>query len=741
MNGSRWRWNPRLRVRSQRRAGREVAVLHDPDADAYYELGADEFAIARSFGAGRDLDSVRAARIAAGDGIDAGDLATFAAQLGEARILVPAEAHQQPLDPGAPVCGGGRRRWLAGGPLHLQVANLQAERFFAGGVRWLRPLLGARAIGLGVAAVLAAVLTSCGNAGSLRDSIAATLAGVHLAAVWLVYAAVVVAHELAHGFACAHLGGRVGSLGLLLLYGKPCASCDVSDAWMLGKRDRLWIMAAGSLVELGLWAVATVLWRLSAPETWVHQGAVVVLTVCGIGTLFNFNPLLRFDGYYMLSDGLEIPNLRQRAFADLTARLLGRPRPAATPRERRVFLWYGVLALVYSAAVLGFLLARAHTWVGARWGGWGTLALWGILASVSVKPLGRMLHDLAAALRAAPRARRAVFWGGAAALVAALAFVRWPLKVASECRIEPRARVVVRSPLAGTVESVPAREGDGVAADQPLVVLGTRDLDFALAAAEAEVRELEAKLALLESGPRRQEIDMAARHADAAATRVEYARRALERGRAGLRGDVVSREAVDAAERESRLAEDEERTAQEALDLLRAGARQEELQAMRARLEAVRAEVERLLDERRRTRIVAPFGGQVLTPRAERLVGRYVERGDSLLVLADTATMVVEIPISEKDVADVAVGAAVRFKARSLPQRIFAGRVVGIAAAAERGARQHTVLVRSEIDNPAGLLRPGTTGFAKIYCGDRPLGAILARRGVRMLRTEFWALW
>ncbi len=82
-----------------------------------------------------------------------------------------------------------------------------------------------------------------------------------------------------------------------------------------------------------------------------------------------------------------------------------------------------------------------------------------------------------------------------------------------------------------------------------------------------------------------------------------------------------------------------------------------------------------------------------------------------------------------------------RFKARSLPSHTFAGRVVAIAPAAERGPRQRTVLVRSEIDNGSGLLRPGTTGFAKIYCGRRPLGAVLAHRGVRVLRTEFWALW
>ncbi len=162
---------------------------------------------------------------------------------------------------------------------------------------------------------------------------------------------------------------------------------------------------------------------------------------------------------------------------------------------------------------------------------------------------------------------------------------------------------------------------------------------------------------------------------------------------------------------------------------------------MRAKLGAVRAQVAQLVDERSRTRVVAVISGQVLTAHSERLVGRYVERGDSLLLLADLSTMQLEIPVPEKEVADVRLGADVQFKSRSLPGRTYAGKVVAVAPAAEAGAHQRTVLVRSELDNRDGTLRPGTTGFAKILCGPRPLGNILSRRVVRMLRTEFWSLW
>ena len=109
--------------------------------------------------------------------------------------------------------------------------------------------------------------------------------------------------------------------------------------------------------------------------------------------------------------------------------------------------------------------------------------------------------------------------------------------------------------------------------------------------------------------------------------------------------------------------------------------------------------------------------------------------------LGNQSAVVLEIPVPEKEVADVRPGAPVRFKARSLPSRTFEGEVLDLAPAATAGARQRTVLARTRIDNREGLLRAGGTGFAKIYCGDRRLGALLLRRGARVLRTEFWALW
>src|SRR5205814_3942267 len=167
---------------------------------------------------------------------------------------------------------------------------------------------------------------------------------------WLALVVVTALHESAHGLTCKRFGGDVREVGFLLIYFQPTFYCNVSDAWLFPEKSRrLWVTFAGAYFEVFLWSLATLLWRVVEPGTWVSFLALVVMATSGIKSLFNMNPLIKLDGYYLLSDYLEIPNLRWRAFGYLMARLksLGRACPAefagASARERRIYLAYGLL--------------------------------------------------------------------------------------------------------------------------------------------------------------------------------------------------------------------------------------------------------------------------------------------------------------------------------------------------------------------------------------------------------------
>jgi putative peptide zinc metalloprotease protein len=134
--------------------------------------------------------------------------------------------------------------------------------------------------------------------------------------IWLglTMGTVKVLHEFGHGLSCKKFGGECHEMGLMFLVFTPCLYCNVSDSWMLpNKWQRVFIGAAGMYVELILASIATYLWWFSE-DGMFHFLCLSVMFICSVSTVvFNGNPLLRFDGYYILMDTLEIPNLRQKA--------------------------------------------------------------------------------------------------------------------------------------------------------------------------------------------------------------------------------------------------------------------------------------------------------------------------------------------------------------------------------------------------------------------------------------------
>ena len=119
-------------------------------------------------------------------------------------------------------------------------------------------------------------------------------------------------HELGHGLMCKHFGGECHEIGFMLLVMTPAMYCNTSDSWLLpNKWHRIAIGGAGMYVEIVMAAICTFIWWHTQPGV-IHYMALNVIFLCSITTLlFNANPLLRYDGYYMLSDYLEIPNMGQ----------------------------------------------------------------------------------------------------------------------------------------------------------------------------------------------------------------------------------------------------------------------------------------------------------------------------------------------------------------------------------------------------------------------------------------------
>ncbi|QDU54860.1 hemolysin D [Aeoliella mucimassa] len=172
-------------------------------------------------------------------------------------------------------------------------------------------------------------------------------------------------HEFGHGLSCKYFGGECHEMGVMFLVLTPCLYCNVSDSWMLPNRwHRAAIGAAGMYVEVVLASICTFIWWFSDSDTTLNNVCLNIMFVSSVSTiLFNANPLLRYDGYYILSDIIEIPNLRQKATTILTRKLghwcLGiepQDDPFLPQGNQALFALYSMAAAVYRWVVLFSIL-------------------------------------------------------------------------------------------------------------------------------------------------------------------------------------------------------------------------------------------------------------------------------------------------------------------------------------------------------------------------------------------------
>jgi putative peptide zinc metalloprotease protein len=611
-------------------------------------------------------------------------------------------------------------------------------------------------------------------------------------------------HECAHGLTCKHFGGEVHEVGFLLIFFMPSFFCNVSDAWLLPQKwKRLAVTFAGGYFELCLWAFSVLVWRLTLEDTLVNYMAWTVVSVSGVRVLFNFTPFIKLDGYYLLSDALDVPNLRGRALevaaAWLRWLLWGAARPAATPRQKAL-LTYGVACWCISLAMLGGMLWTVGHTIDGYLGHWAAVIIVAplVLASGRAMFQGFSQGEATQMLRARPF--RTLFWGATfSGTTAVLGFWQIEQRATGDFVVRPATRMQVRAPLAAFLKDVAGDEGDHVSAGQRVALLDVPDLDSKIAGKRAEVRETEAQLELLKTGTRQEELDDARQRVERAIEWRDLASKDLERnGKAAeknlvrldnkiVEADAALKQAIEDVERwqalnkkkvvtdqqlheaqtrrkmskaklaqarneknaeesvgtlkaEEELARREKELAEAkaALALLEAGSRKEEIEAAEASLARQKEELKFLEEQQKKLPLYSHVDGVISSPHLKDRIGEYIEQGALVCEIDEASALEVEMTIPEDRISDVEPGQCVDLKARALPYRTFEAKVERIAPAATSGDHQSTVVVYSRLVNDSTDLKPEMTGYARIYCGKKPIGEIGLDYVLRFIRTEFW---
>lgn len=660
----------------------------------------------------------------------------------------------------------------------IPVASFDPDAIVTRWTRRIRFVFNPYAIGLCLLFMVGAATIVTGQSGVWITN----MAGIwRLTSIPLLLAAVMAlafVHEFGHALTLKFYGGATREMGFLLLYFQPCFYCNLSDSYLIPERSaRVRIGLAGLFFQGLATAAAVVMWRMLEPGTLI-AGFLWVFTAVSLAIfVFNLNPLIKLDGYYILVDWLRIPNLRAKAFAYW--RGIGRRwawgsnagRPVASARERSVYRWYGVLAALYTVALVGWLGYWFTWWLDDRWGASGIVIGWGLVlafaASVRSGQAGTAPADASAEAVVKPKRRwfkPLVFWGLVAIILLVLSIVQWERRVGSPCEVEAGSSFVVTTPTGGTIETMltegnsdagggmvkrrersilqatssdfsvvayrlGVKEADTVHVGDTLVALTSNLYEANLASAIAKRDQATAERNLLLSGPKKDAVkELRAEIAEAQAT-VDNRASELERAKMMRDRNLISEEDYQKARTALEVAKAQKQGSNSRLALLISEPKAEELAVKEAELASLEAEITFLREQIAASKITSPIDG---------IVSR-VERGGVLVEVADLDPVRLHLLVHENDIADVRAGASVSLKVRSLPFQTFHGHVAQISDQADTLSSGRRFLVISEMSNASGDLKPGMSGYAKVDCGRRSVLALLTRRLVQFFRVEFWS--
>ena len=513
--------------------------------------------------------------------------------------------------------------------------------------------------------------------------------GTDLLEFWVLFAAMALIHETAHGLAGKHFGARIESIGFSLMYFAPSFFCNATQVWVLaGKWARIATAMAGIWLDLVVCFFATVLWWATATGMAAHDWAYKIMMVTGIGvSLLNLNPLIKLDGYLIFSELLHEPGLKEDSTQYLSAwvrkSIFGLPAevPYVPRRKRPFYAVYAILSGLYSYMLLSFLMVITYHILLKFTAEWAFLPALGIgywifrsRVHLGVKFMKSVYLDKRESLRNWFTNPRLAAVGITAVLLLFLQV--WPQFVKGLFVLEAVDRVPLRAAVPGTITAVYVQEGNHVGAGAPLLRMRNMQLESERAAAEQD--------------------------------RLVAAARATE---ASLRYDDVA------------ATEQQRRRTEENLRLLSGRAEQ--------------------------LTVTSPISGVVVTARPGDLVGTSADAGDPLLEIIDPSQMRARIFMPEFAMKDVHVESPVRLQVAGRFD-LLTGRLSSVSPSAVSAPPGLIPKEQLQGINPPhyypglvlltndGTLRDSMTGVAKVYVRKQSLAAMMWRFTRDLVDRKVW---
>lgn len=491
-----------VRAHRQTFRGQDWVVLRDSLSSDFFRVTADAYAFVSRLGTDRTIDEVWSELI---------ELEPELALTQEEVVQLLGQLHLSNLlqfDRGAAAASlferyrerrGREIKALILGFLAIKVPLIDPDRALDRSMPLIRLIFGPVGALCYVVLLVLGIKALTDESQRLFDQSAGLLAPGNLGLLYVGLVLAKLVHEFGHAAACKRYGGEVHKMGVMLLLFAPLPYMDATASWGFRSRfHRMLVGASGVLAEFAVAAIAALVWAHSAPGV-VNALAYNVIFVASVSTLlFNLNPLMRFDGYHMLVDWLDVPNLFQRSRDQL--KYLGErfalgvknAEPAARTRKEAWLLpTYGVISLAYWLMLMStiiFFIAEQYLEVG--------IALaWIIFFTAIALPLLKFGKYLVSSPRLEHQRLRAVTSTAVigAAAFAVLVGVPMPERVRVKGVLQASDFRELYSESGGTLVQVLVRPGSWVKAGQPLARLDNPELGYEIRAARRQREQLQAQ--------------------------------------------------------------------------------------------------------------------------------------------------------------------------------------------------------------------------------------------------------
>ncbi len=651
------RRRPDLVSKRQHYQGTSYWIVKEPIGLNYFRFQEEEFAIMNMVDGHTSLDQIKQRYEAQfpPSKITVEELARFVGNLFQSGLLmadVPGQGDQ--LKKRAEEKRRKQMVATVSNVLAIRFKGIDPERL----LNWLNPKVGwlfsRPAVICGLSLMLTAVLLVTVQFDVFQSKLPTFqdfFAGKNWIYLGITLAVTKILHEFGHGLTCKRFGGECHEMGVMILVLTPCLYCNVSDSWMLpNKWHRAAIGAAGIYVEVVIASFCTFIWWFSESGTMLNQLSLSVMFVCSVSTiLFNGNPLLRYDGYYILSDIMEIPNLRQKSTTILTRKLgkwclgLEEPDDPFLPqRNQAMFALYSIAAVIYRWLVVIMILLflyRVFEPIGLQVLGQviAAASLYGLI----VHPLWKLGKFFAVPGRfhQVKKARMFATLSVVVGLLAAAFLIPLPHSVYCPLEVQPQDAKQVYVEIPGTLLKPARPAGSQVHQGDVLAELSNLDLELEFVRLQGELETLDERIVSLQ----------------------------LER----LQEDHFAADAANV------------------------------LRETEKRHESVRQQLAQKQQDLDRLEIVAPVDGTVMpgplvsgrppvegllptwsgTPLDEHNVGAYLQASDLLCQIGDPQKMEAVLVIDQSDRNFVKVHDRVEIKLSHLPRQMFESRIESIATA------------------------------------------------------------